>query len=77
MADSFEAAAHEWLEGQKPGLAPITYARAEWTLEKLVFPRLGGRPIGKIKATDVIETASKKFAAAKARATKPRNCSDS
>jgi integrase len=55
LADSFEAVAREWLERQKPGLAPITYARAEWTFEKLVFPRLGGRPIGKIKATDVLD----------------------
>ena len=41
---NFEAVAREWLPMQKERLAPATYAKAEWTLEALVFPHLGHAP---------------------------------
>jgi integrase len=54
-ANTFEAVAREWLPMQKERLAPATYAKAEWTLETLVFPHLGTRPIDKISAADVLK----------------------
>jgi len=53
--NTFEAVAREWLPMQKERLAPATYAKAEWTLETLVFPYLGTRPIDKIGAADVLK----------------------
>jgi integrase len=54
-ANTFEAVAREWLPMQKERLAPATYAKAEWTLETLVFPYLGTRPIDKVSAADVLK----------------------
>jgi integrase len=53
--NTFEAVAREWLPLQKERLAPATYAKAVWTLETLVFPYLGTRPIDKIGAADVLK----------------------
>jgi integrase len=53
--NTFEVVAREWLPMQKERLAPATYAKAEWTLETLVFPYLGTRPIDKISAADVLK----------------------
>ena len=53
--NTFEVVAREWLTMQKERLAPATYAKAEWTLETLVFPYLGTRPIDKISAADVLK----------------------
>jgi Arm DNA-binding domain/Phage integrase central domain len=52
--NTFEAIAREWLTLQQERLAPATYAKAVWTLETLVFPHLGTRPIDKITAADVL-----------------------
>jgi integrase len=52
--NTFEAIAREWLTLQQERLAPATYAKAVWTLETLVFPHLGTRPIDKIAAADVL-----------------------
>jgi integrase len=52
--NTFEAIAREWLTLQQERLAPATYAKAVWTLETLVFPHLGTRPIDKISAADVL-----------------------
>jgi integrase len=54
-ANTFEAVAREWLALQKGKLAPATYAKAVWTLETLVFPYIGSRPIAKLGATDVLK----------------------
>ncbi|MDP9011725.1 MAG: tyrosine-type recombinase/integrase [Pseudomonadota bacterium] len=54
-ANTFEAVSREWLQIQKERLAPATYAKAMWTLETLVFPYLGTRPIDKIGASDVLK----------------------
>ena len=53
-SDSFEAIAREWLALQEPKLAAATYAKAVWTLETLIFPGIGKRPIGKITAADLL-----------------------
>jgi integrase len=54
QANTFEAVAREWLVLQAKKLAPTTFAKATWTLETLVFPYIGGRPIAKITAADVL-----------------------
>jgi integrase len=54
-ANTFEAVAREWLALQENKLAPATYAKAVWTLETLVYPYIGSRPIAKLGATDVLK----------------------
>ncbi len=54
-ANSFEAVAREWLALQEKKLAQATYAKAVWTLETLVYPYIGSRPIAKLGATDVLK----------------------
>jgi integrase len=54
MANTFEAVGREWLSLQQNKLAPATYAKAAWTLETLVYPYIGSRPIAKLTATDVL-----------------------
>lgn len=54
-ANTFAAVAAEWLAIQKKTLATKTYAKAAWTLETLVFPYIGQRPIAKITAPDVLK----------------------
>jgi integrase len=58
-ADTFEAISREWLAQQERKLAPNTQAKAKWTLETLIFPRLGERPINKITAADLLATLRK------------------
>jgi integrase len=59
QGDTFEAIAREWLALQEPKLAPATYARAVWTVETLIFPGLGNRPIAKITAPDLLAVLRK------------------
>jgi integrase len=54
-ANTFEAVAREWLALQEKTLAPATYAKAVWTLETLVYPYIGSRPIAKLGAVDVLK----------------------
>jgi integrase len=54
-ANSFEAVAREWLALQEKTLAPATYEKAVWTLETLVHPYIGSRPIAKLTASDVLK----------------------
>lgn len=54
-ANTFEAVAKEWLALQEKKLAPATYAKAQWTLETLVCPYIGSRPIAKLGATEVLK----------------------
>ncbi|MGP0056492.1 MAG: tyrosine-type recombinase/integrase, partial [Steroidobacteraceae bacterium] len=54
QGDTLEAIACEWLALQEPKLAPATFAKATWTLETLIFPGLGKRPIAKISAPDLL-----------------------
>lgn len=53
--NKFESVAREWLTVQEKKLAAATYAKAVWTLETLIFPFLGSRPINEIKAADVLK----------------------
>jgi integrase len=54
-ANTFEAVGREWLSLQEKKLAPATYAKAASTLETLVYPYIGSRPIAKLGATDVLK----------------------
>jgi integrase len=54
-ANTFEAVAREWLALQEKKLAPATYAKAVWTLETLVFPYIGSRPIARLGPSDVLK----------------------
>src|SRR5271155_6158078 len=54
-ANTFEAVGREWLSLQEKKLAPATYAKAAWSLETLVYPYIGSRPIAKLGATDVLK----------------------
>jgi integrase len=57
--DTFEAIAREWLVLQERQLAPSTYAKAVWILERFAFPRLGQRPVNKITARDLLAALRK------------------
>jgi hypothetical protein len=59
QGDTFEAIAREWLALQESKLAPATFAKAVWTLETLIFPGLGKRPIAKISAPDLLTVLRK------------------
>lgn len=59
QGDTFEAIAREWLAMREPKLAPATFAKARWTLETLIFPGLGKRPIAKITAPDLLTVLRK------------------
>lgn len=54
-ANTFEAVAREWLALQQKKLAPSTFGKAVWTLETLVFPYIGSRPIAKLSPSDVLK----------------------
>jgi integrase len=54
-ANTFEAVAREWLALQEGKLAPVTFGKAAWTLETLLYPYLGSRPIAKLTASDVLK----------------------
>lgn len=54
-ANSFEAVTREWLALQEKTLAPKTYEKAVWTLETLVIPYIGSRPIAKLTASDLLK----------------------
>ena len=51
---TFEGIARQWLAGQKKSMAPMTYAKAERTLEAKAFPWIGARPIAEIDAPEVL-----------------------
>ncbi len=54
-SNTFEAVAREWLALQEKKLAPATYSKAVWTLETLVFPYIGSRPVAKLGPSDVLK----------------------
>ena len=53
-ANTFEAVAREWLEGQRRSMTPTTYAKAERTLKSNVFPWIGSRPVADLEAPEVL-----------------------
>src|SRR6185437_12799925 len=50
--NTFQAIALEWLEKRK--FAPKTLKKAQWTLNDLLFPHIGSRPIASITAPDML-----------------------
>jgi integrase len=59
-AHTFEAVARECLATKCEGiLAPVTYDRAVWTLETLVYPFIGSRPIATLEPPDVLDVLRK------------------
>lgn len=52
-ANSFAVVAEEWLAKQR--LAPATMAKARWTLNELVNPWIGNRPISAIDAPEMLK----------------------
>lgn len=53
-ANSFAVIAEEWLAKQSGRMAPATLAKARWTLDDLVFPWIGHRPIAEIDPPEVL-----------------------
>jgi integrase len=56
-AESFRAIADEWLAKQKPSLAAVTYAKAEWMIG--LVPSLHALPIAAITPPDVLAALRK------------------
>ena len=54
-ANSFAVIAEEWLAQQAPRMAPATLAKARWTLDDLVNPWLGSRPVSEIEAPEMLK----------------------
>ena len=54
-ANSFAIIAEEWLARQAPRMAPATLEKARWTLDDLVNPWIGGRPIAEIDAPEMLK----------------------
>ncbi len=55
---SFQAVADEWLEQQGKKLSPVTLNKAKWLLG-LVMSSIGSKPIGGIKAPDLLRALRK------------------
>lgn len=53
-ANSFAVIAEEWLAKQAGRMAPATLAKARWTLDDLVLPWIGDRPIAEIDPPEVL-----------------------
>lgn len=56
---TFEGVARAWLARQRPALAESTYAKAEWMLTELAFPRFGKLPIGEVSPAVVLAAVRK------------------
>lgn len=53
-ANSFEAIAREWHEGESPAWVPAHAKRKLNRLERDIFPEIGGRPIASITAPELL-----------------------
>ena len=56
QANTFEAIAREWFDLNQKKFAEATIEKTRWTLEGLLFPSLGSRPIGEITAPEILAT---------------------
>lgn len=56
---TFEGVARAWLARQRGALAPATYAKAEWMLGELAFPRFGRLPIAEVTPAIVLAAIRK------------------
>ncbi|MGH8478350.1 MAG: tyrosine-type recombinase/integrase [Gammaproteobacteria bacterium] len=54
IADSFEAVAREWHAKRAPGWAPGHAEKVMGRIERDVFPWLGARPVGEVKAPELL-----------------------
>lgn len=54
-ANSFAVIAEEWLAKQTTRMAPATMQKARWTLDDLVNPWIGNRPISEIDAPEILK----------------------
>jgi len=54
QARTFGEVAEEWLERQRGVLAPVTFEKAQWMLQKLVGPWLGQRPVAEIEPPELL-----------------------
>ncbi|WP_266183351.1 tyrosine-type recombinase/integrase [Dyella humicola] len=54
-ANTFAAIAEEWLKKQKPRMAAATLEKARWTLDDLVLPWIGNRPIAEIDPPEMLK----------------------
>ncbi|MEO8315739.1 MAG: integrase arm-type DNA-binding domain-containing protein [Pseudomonadota bacterium] len=55
-ADTFEAVGREWFAKQEPNWAPSHSVKILARLEQDLFPWLGSRPVGSIKAAELLTT---------------------
>lgn len=53
-AETFAAIAAEWLDLQRKGFSAATLEKAEWTINDLLNPFIGGTPIRSITAPDIL-----------------------
>ena len=53
-SNTFGAIALEWLENQRRKFAPRTYEKARWTIEDLIIPYVGSRPINDITPPELL-----------------------
>lgn len=53
-ANTFEVVAREWLELQRPGLTPKTFAKKLGWFEDFLFPYIGRHPIAQITSPDLL-----------------------
>jgi integrase len=56
---TFEAIAREWLELQRPKLALVSYDKARWLLEDLLFPTIGRTAIKAVGAPELLAALRK------------------
>lgn len=52
---TFGAMAREWMEQQRPVMAPATFEKAEWMLDQLARPWLKDRPIAALEPPEVLD----------------------
>jgi integrase len=54
QARTFEMVAREWLEPQRPGLTPKSFADKLGWFEDFLFPYIGRHPIAQITSSDLL-----------------------
>ena len=54
QSSTFEVVAREWLELQRPGLTPKTFAKKLGWFEDFLFPYIGRHPIAQITSPDLL-----------------------
>jgi integrase len=65
QAETFAAIAAEWLDLQRKGFSAATLEKAEWRINDLLNPFIGGMPIRSITAPDILAVLCRLEARAK------------